>query len=159
MKRYFIQIIITLFLAGNLFALENFFQGWGEVTYAQKAANIRSGPSLDSKLIGKLVVGQKVKVDFLQNDYYAIFNIDEVSRDESRALGYVFAPLLKIEKPRLTRQKSKDPVYSKTVYITKTGHKYHRGSCRYLKRSKIPISLVNARSRGFGPCSVCRPGS
>jgi micrococcal nuclease len=44
-----------------------------------------------------------------------------------------------------------------TVYITKTGKKYHRGSCRYLSKSKIPISLEEAKARGYTPCSVCKP--
>ena len=45
---------------------------------------------------------------------------------------------------------------TKTVYITRTGAKYHRGSCRYLKYSKIPITLEKAK-RSYSPCSVCRP--
>lgn len=45
---------------------------------------------------------------------------------------------------------------AQTVYITKTGSKYHTGSCRYLSRSKIPISLEDAMKR-YGPCSVCNP--
>lgn len=45
---------------------------------------------------------------------------------------------------------------TKTVYITRTGAKYHRGSCRYLKYSKIPISLEKAK-QNYTPCSVCRP--
>lgn len=45
---------------------------------------------------------------------------------------------------------------TQTVYITRTGAKYHRGSCRYLKYSKIAISLEKAK-RSYGPCSVCRP--
>ena len=43
-----------------------------------------------------------------------------------------------------------------TVYITRTGKKYHRASCRYLKYSKIPVSLEKAK-QNYGPCSVCRP--
>jgi len=43
-----------------------------------------------------------------------------------------------------------------TVYITRTGKKYHRGSCSYLRYSKIPISLTDAK-RGYSPCSVCDP--
>jgi len=46
---------------------------------------------------------------------------------------------------------------STTVYITKTGSKYHRGSCQYLVSSKIAISLADAKARGFDPCSVCDP--
>ena len=45
---------------------------------------------------------------------------------------------------------------TQTVYITRTGSKYHRSSCRYLKYSKISISLEKAK-QNYGPCSVCRP--
>lgn len=44
-----------------------------------------------------------------------------------------------------------------TVYITRTGKKYHRDGCRYLSKSKIPISLSDAKSAGYDPCSVCDP--
>ncbi len=44
-----------------------------------------------------------------------------------------------------------------TVYITKTGSKYHTSNCRYLSKSKIPISLSTAKTQGYGPCSVCNP--
>jgi micrococcal nuclease len=44
-----------------------------------------------------------------------------------------------------------------TVYITKTGKKYHRATCRYLSRSKISTSLKEAKANGYGPCSVCNP--
>ncbi len=43
-----------------------------------------------------------------------------------------------------------------TVYITRTGEKYHRSSCSYLRSSKISISLTDAK-RGYSPCSVCKP--
>ena len=43
-----------------------------------------------------------------------------------------------------------------TVYITRTGTKYHRNGCRYLRKSKIPISLKEAKQH-YGPCSVCNP--
>ena len=44
-----------------------------------------------------------------------------------------------------------------TVYITRTGKKYHQGTCRYLSRSKIATSLKDAKANGFTACSVCRP--
>lgn len=43
------------------------------------------------------------------------------------------------------------------VYITKTGSKYHRAGCRYLKKSSIPISLKDAKAKGYSPCSACNP--
>jgi len=49
------------------------------------------------------------------------------------------------------------PQAEKVVYITKTGKKYHRLSCRYLRKSCIPISLTEAKRRGYTPCKVCKP--
>src|SRR6185436_17742635 len=43
-----------------------------------------------------------------------------------------------------------------TVYITRTGSKYHREGCRSLARSMIPLSLEEAVSR-YGPCGICNP--
>jgi len=42
------------------------------------------------------------------------------------------------------------------VYVTRTGNKYHRGSCSYLRKSKIPMKLSEAKKR-YGPCSRCKP--
>jgi micrococcal nuclease len=44
-----------------------------------------------------------------------------------------------------------------TVYITRTGKKYHTATCRYLSRSKIATSLKDAKANGYTACSVCRP--
>jgi endonuclease YncB( thermonuclease family) len=44
-----------------------------------------------------------------------------------------------------------------TVYITKTGKKYHVSGCSSLSKSKIPISLSDAINAGFGPCGNCKP--
>jgi DNA repair exonuclease SbcCD ATPase subunit len=46
---------------------------------------------------------------------------------------------------------------SYTVYITRTGSKYHSSGCRYLSRSKISISKSSAISQGYSACSVCNP--
>lgn len=43
-----------------------------------------------------------------------------------------------------------------TVYITRTGSKYHRAGCRYLSRSQLPVDLGDAK-RYYLPCSVCNP--
>lgn len=46
---------------------------------------------------------------------------------------------------------------STTVYITRTGGKYHSYGCGYLSRSCIEISLYDAVNRGYTPCSRCNP--
>lgn len=43
-----------------------------------------------------------------------------------------------------------------TVYVTKTGSKYHRDGCQYLRQSKIAISLDEAKA-SYEPCSKCSP--
>ena len=43
------------------------------------------------------------------------------------------------------------------VYITRSGKSYHREECSSLSKSKIPILLEEANSRGFKPCSICDP--
>ena len=53
------------------------------------------------------------------------------------------------------KQKQEEPVEI-TVYVTRTGSKYHRVGCRYLAKSCIPMSLKEAKAR-YGPCSVCNP--
>ncbi len=45
---------------------------------------------------------------------------------------------------------------SVTVYVTKTGEKYHKEGCNYLK-SKIAISLSDAKELGYDACSRCNP--
>ena len=44
-----------------------------------------------------------------------------------------------------------------TVYITKTGKKYHKSGCSYLKQSKSAISINSAKAQGYTPCSRCNP--
>lgn len=46
---------------------------------------------------------------------------------------------------------------SQTVYITKSGNKYHTSGCSSLSKSKIPISLKDAKAKRYTPCSKCNP--
>ena len=41
------------------------------------------------------------------------------------------------------------------IYITKTGEKYHKNGCFYLRKSKIEMKLIDAISEGYTPCSRC----
>jgi hypothetical protein len=50
-------------------------------------------------------------------------------------------------------------VFSQTVYITKTGAKYHTSTCRYLSKSSYAINLSDAISKGYDACKVCKPSS
>lgn len=47
-------------------------------------------------------------------------------------------------------------VSEEQVYVTRTGKKYHREGCLSVRRSKIAISLTEAKER-YGPCGRCNP--
>ena len=50
----------------------------------------------------------------------------------------------------------KSNISSVSVYVTKTGSKYHSYGCSYLK-SCIETTLSSAKSNGYEPCSRCNP--
>ncbi len=43
------------------------------------------------------------------------------------------------------------------VFVTKSGSKFHRAGCRFVHDGCAEISVAEARRRGLGPCSQCRP--
>jgi micrococcal nuclease len=53
------------------------------------------------------------------------------------------------------KEAGKDPKEI-TVYITRTGRKYHRAECHCLAKSKIAISLADAKEK-YQPCKLCTP--
>ena len=42
-----------------------------------------------------------------------------------------------------------------TVYVTRTGARYHKATCLHLRESRIAIGLAEARDRGLKPCQAC----
>jgi competence protein ComEC len=72
------------------------------------------------------------------------------------ALFLLGAPAAPVAAQPPTRQQQPQ-TKEQTVYVTKTGKKYHRATCSYLSKSKIPTSLKDAKANGFTPCSRCRP--
>lgn len=43
------------------------------------------------------------------------------------------------------------------VYVTRTGSKYHKSGCQYLRQSKIATTLSEAKADGYTACSRCGP--
>ncbi|MBQ6402159.1 MAG: hypothetical protein IJI20_07745 [Firmicutes bacterium] len=43
------------------------------------------------------------------------------------------------------------------VYVTNSGEKYHSPFCRYLRYSSREMTIQEAESRGYEPCSRCTP--
>ena len=76
----------------------------------------------------------------------------EVAWDSSRKAVMIGKPL-----PPAPRSSVQQQATDSGVFITSTGKKYHRANCRYLRQSKIPISLSDAKKQGYTPCKVCKP--
>jgi len=97
-KTGILVVLIVLFGAFSIFA-----ESRGEIRYAickpDDVVNIRAKRISKSAIVGRLEPGQKVKVNFLKNNWYAVFKLDESRGDESSALGYVYAPLLALSPP------------------------------------------------------------
>lgn len=80
----------------------------------------------------------------------------KVAADKAAAVAAAPAPTPSTPPVVAPSPPPKQTNQSVTVYVTKTGAKYHKDGCRSLSKSKIPISLSDAKS-GYGPCSVCNP--
>jgi lipopolysaccharide export system protein LptA len=87
MTRPFLLTLVLLLLAVNAWA-------FGEVRYADRPLNVRAGRSLDAAHVKTLQPGDKVRVDFLQDGWYAVFDENAAEADESKALGYANARFL-----------------------------------------------------------------
>lgn len=59
------------------------------------------------------------------------------------------------QEAQTAEQPAQDDAATETVYVTKSGKKYHHDGCQYLKKSKIAISLDEAVAEGYTPCSKC----
>ncbi len=102
-----IPMITLLFFLAALCASANLGQAserWGTIMQPEAKTNIREKRSLDSHVRGSLMPGQKVRADFLRDDWYAVFDPEETERSEKKALGYVYAPrLFKVDTPAETK--------------------------------------------------------
>jgi hypothetical protein len=69
-------------------------------------------------------------------------------------LGALVAPLAPTSaaprEPASTTQKQEC-----TVYITRTGKRYHRAGCHYLHHGAVAMTREEALKRGLTPCHVC----
>lgn len=46
---------------------------------------------------------------------------------------------------------------AQTVYVTKTGKKYHKSNCHYMKNSKTEITFEKAIDLHYTACLICKP--
>jgi micrococcal nuclease len=79
--------------------------------------------------------------------------IEREARGNERGLWAPAGSTSSSAKPKVGTQSTPAPV---TVYVTRTGTKYHRADCRLVARGSISIPLTEAIKK-YGPCAICKP--
>ena len=133
------QIVATNAMAARIQKLE------AKVQSMSDSVNVAQG---SLSVVTNLVSGLKSSAQTASR-HTNMFDGD-IAREETPDAVETTAPLEKIvPAPAVTT--------ADTVYITRTGKKYHAAGCGSLSRSCIPISRQDAVAKGYGPCSRCNP--
>lgn len=102
-----------------------------------------------------------VTIDYLEefsglDFFHSLPNEVEESFESSTHINLWDWNVTYVSKPRTTNS-YKAPTSNGKIFRTTTGKKYHKENCRYLSKSKIPITFAEAKEKGLGPCGVCKP--
>ena len=125
-------------------------------TIGDKKPNYKSAASAKDSAEGKIA---RISVDDSDVDYgkAGTYKIRYTVRDSAGNKTVKKANVV-VKKKKVSNRSNNNQGSGRggrTVYITRTGEKYHESWCRYLSRSKIAISLGDALARGYTACSVC----
>lgn len=96
-----------------------------------------------------------VVIAFLVAVYIAIYNRDMTG--EFYDAGYQAGYQDGVASVQTQGSRPAAEITSGWVYVTGAGEKYHRKDCRYVTDESKRLSLEDAISRGYEPCSVCKP--
>ncbi len=124
------RILALALCLGLAFSTVAFAQDWGRLMTPTQPLNVRKERDRKSAKVATLKPGQVVRVDFLKDDWYAVFDPDETERDEAKALGYSKADYLRpvqsaqwgeirvVEPKMLNVRKGRGPKFehAKTLY-------------------------------------------
>lgn len=86
------------------------------------------------------------------HEYEKRAEFSEIETAARQGLRGLWRPALKAQMDTLRRQS----LQNDTVYVTRTGDKYHRRNCFHLK-SCDSLSLAEALDSGYIPCKFCDP--
>lgn len=137
MKRNIIILLMVMFIITVLCqeSVANKILEWGVIKYTHGVVNIRSDRSTTSKIVGKLGKNEKVKADFLKDNWYAVFRLKENERKEKNALGYVYAPILFNTKKNVEKNNYNETKINELAYQLAT---INKGG--YISKSHITIT-------------------
>ena len=155
MKKEFFKKCVCVICAGSLALLSMNFGAAGKPKLSKTKVVIRAGKTFSLKVSN---ASKKVK--------WSVNNIKVIKIKAKSKCKATFKALKKgkatitakigskVFKCRVT-VRYKNQKKGKTVYITDTGLKYHKYTCRFLRKSKTKVSLSWAKSHGYTQCSVC----
>lgn len=137
---------------------------WGEVAAARwhlKAIDPSAPEYREAQALLKEVASRERQIELAANRPEAKPSPQVAASDAAgRQTGDTSPPTANtVPAPVGTRRQPPPPAGQTdelTVYLTRTGTKYHRAGCRHLSRSMIPVPLSEAK-RSHSPCSVCKP--
>ncbi|MBN2141567.1 MAG: SH3 domain-containing protein [Desulfovibrionaceae bacterium] len=89
------RILFVLCLALAVLGAAAQARAWGELRCAERPLNVRKERDAASEHVRTLSPGERVKVDFIEDGWAAVFEPDEQTRSLSRAMGYCNARYLK----------------------------------------------------------------
>jgi competence protein ComEC len=96
-------------------------------------------------------------LDMLNDEGIATYRTDENGTIVATSTGTKISFDAKASKLENTNGGTTSNNSKTTVYITETGTKYHKDGCSYLKKSKIKITLKDAKDKGLEACGRCKP--
>lgn len=128
-----------------------------------KVAVISSGGEYGHPHSGTLTILNEVGADIYRTDEQGTIVVTadqnkKITVDKKASTVKENAPPVVVQPP-VEKVQEEPPVSNKqsqVVYRTRTGKKYHRAGCSYLK-SIIETTVSEAQAMGLGPCSRCNP--
>jgi DNA-entry nuclease len=118
----------------------------------------------NEELVARSVLLRAKSIDLKSSDDEEIeFNVLLYNRNPGWKIDYSTGSFKFTAAKTETKKKQPKKTQSKkteqgTVYITKSGKKYHAKGCRYLTDSASKIKKKTAVAEGFEPCKVCGGG-
>jgi len=118
------------------------------------------------RILGEVYLGnRRINLEIVQEGFawhytqyskdQTLANAEKEAKEAKRGLWSMPNPIPPWEY-RKGKKGDAPPDAADALFVTSSGSKYHRVGCRSLSKSKIPISLDDARKR-YQPCSVCSP--
>lgn len=134
-----------LYALGGLFAI-------GMLGQSATTTDMQSFPQLDSNYI------ETYSQEEQDNQLSANIENDKTQEIEPTTANVKTDEIADVEPQVQSKIATTDNTIAKTVYITENGKKYHKSTCRFVKKeSASNISLDKAESEGYTPCKVCKP--